>query len=62
VLSGQSRQGAVYRAGVVVVAGTVHKQAWVDMVAAPMEQPRPGLWSIPDPMRDNPLRHVIVDA
>jgi hypothetical protein len=52
----------VYRAGVVVAAGTVHKQVWVDQVAAPVEQPRPGLRSIPDPIRDNPFRHVLVDA
>jgi len=52
----------VYRAGVVVVTGTVQKQAWADKVLPPVEQVRPGLWSIPVPIPDNPLRYVLVYA
>ena len=52
----------MYRAGVVVVTGTVQKQAWADKVLPPVEQVRPGLWSIPVPIPDNPLRYVLVYA
>jgi len=52
----------VYRAGVVVVTGTVQKQAWADKVLPPVEQVRPGLWSVPVPIPDNPLRYVLVYA
>ena len=52
----------VYRACVVVVTGTVQKQAWEDKVLPPVEQVRPGLWSIPVPIPDNPLRYVLVYA
>jgi glyoxylase-like metal-dependent hydrolase (beta-lactamase superfamily II) len=52
----------VYRAGVVVVTGTVQKQAWADKILPPVEQVRPGLWSIPVPIPDNPLRYVLVYA
>jgi len=45
---------------VVVVTGTVQKQAWVDNVMPPVEQVRPGLWSIPVPLPNNPLRYVLV--
>ena len=48
--------------GVVVVTGTVQKQAWEDKVLPPVEQVRPGLWSIPVPIPDNPLRYVLVYA
>jgi glyoxylase-like metal-dependent hydrolase (beta-lactamase superfamily II) len=48
--------------GVVVVTGTVQKQAWADNVLPPVEQVRPGLWSIPVPIPDNPLRYVLVYA
>jgi glyoxylase-like metal-dependent hydrolase (beta-lactamase superfamily II) len=47
---------------VVVVTGTVQKQAWADNVLPPVEQVRPGLWSIPVPIPDNPLRYVLVYA
>jgi len=47
---------------VVVVTGTVQKQAWEDKVLPPVEQVRPGLWSIPVPIPDNPLRYVLVYA
>ena len=47
---------------VVVVTGTVQKQAWIDNVMPPVEQVRPGLWSIPVPLPNNPLRYVLVYA
>ncbi len=47
---------------VVVVTGTVQKQAWEDNILPPVEQVRPGLWSIPVPIPDNPLRYVLVYA
>ncbi len=48
--------------GVVVVTGAVQKQAWEDKVLPPVEEVRPGLWSIPVPIPDNPLRYVLVYA
>jgi glyoxylase-like metal-dependent hydrolase (beta-lactamase superfamily II) len=47
---------------VVVVTGTLQKDAWDRKVIPPVEQVRPGLWSIPVPMPDNPLRYVLVYA
>ena len=44
------------------ITGTLQHQAWADRVIPPVEQVRPGLWSIPVPMPDNPLRYVIVYA
>ncbi|MFI5954461.1 MBL fold metallo-hydrolase [Cryptosporangium sp. NPDC051539] len=41
------------------VTGTVQKQAWADRVLPPVEQVRPGLWSVPTPFPDNPLRYVL---
>lgn len=38
--------------------GAVQRRAWADGVLPPVEQVRPGLWSIPD----NPLRYVLVYA
>ncbi len=52
----------MYRAGVIEVTGTRQKQAWDDRVLPPVEQVRPGLWSIPVPIPDNPLRYVLVYA
>lgn len=42
------------------VTGVLQKQAWLDQVLPPVEQVRPGLWSIPVPLPNNPLRYVIV--
>ncbi len=39
-----STVAAVYRACVVVVTGTVQKEAWDRKVLPPVEQVRPGLW------------------
>ena len=47
---------------VVVVTGTAQKAAWDRKVLPPVEQVRPGLWSIPVPIPDNPLRYVLVYA
>jgi glyoxylase-like metal-dependent hydrolase (beta-lactamase superfamily II) len=47
---------------VVVVTGTAQKAAWDQKVMPPVEEVRPGLWSIPVPLPDNPLRYVLVYA
>lgn len=44
------------------MTGTAQKQAWADNVLPPVERVRPGLWSLPVPIPDNPLRYVIVYA
>ncbi|MFN2451050.1 MAG: MBL fold metallo-hydrolase, partial [Candidatus Dormibacteria bacterium] len=44
----------------VEVTGNAQRQAWRDRVLPPVEQVRPGLWSIPVPIPDNPLRYVLV--
>ena len=43
----------------VTVTGTAQRQAWLDRVLPPVEQVRPGLWSIPTVFPDNPLRYVL---
>jgi glyoxylase-like metal-dependent hydrolase (beta-lactamase superfamily II) len=45
---------------VTVITGTAQKDAWDREVLPPVEQVRPGLWSIPVPIPDNPLRYVLV--
>jgi glyoxylase-like metal-dependent hydrolase (beta-lactamase superfamily II) len=45
---------------VVEVTGTAQRQAWLDNVLPPVERVRPGLWSIPVPIPNNPLRYVLV--
>jgi glyoxylase-like metal-dependent hydrolase (beta-lactamase superfamily II) len=47
---------------VVVVTGTAQKAAWDQKVMPPVEEVRSGLWSIPVPIPDNPLRYVLVYA
>jgi glyoxylase-like metal-dependent hydrolase (beta-lactamase superfamily II) len=47
---------------VVVVTGTAQKAAWDQKIMPPVEEVRPGLWSIPVPIPDNPLRYVLVYA
>ncbi|MCD0449532.1 MBL fold metallo-hydrolase [Actinocorallia sp. API 0066] len=44
------------------VTGVAQRQAWLDKVMPPVERVRPGLWSIPVPIPDNPLRYVLVYA
>jgi glyoxylase-like metal-dependent hydrolase (beta-lactamase superfamily II) len=43
----------------ITVTGTRQQQAWADKVLPPVEQVRPGLWSIPTVFPDNPLRYVL---
>lgn len=42
--------------------GAAQRVAWSDGVLPPVEEVRPGLWSIPVPIPDNPLRYVLVYA
>jgi glyoxylase-like metal-dependent hydrolase (beta-lactamase superfamily II) len=42
------------------VTGEAQHAAWRDGVLPGVEQVRPGLWSIPVPIPDNPLRYVLV--
>ena len=44
----------------ITVTGTAQFDAWASKVIPPVEQVRPGLWSVPVPMPDNPLRYVVV--
>ena len=44
------------------VTGTLQREAWDARVLPPVECVRPGLWSIPVPMPDSPLRYVLVYA
>ena len=46
----------------VQVTGVLQKSAWDRDVLPPVEEVRPGLWSIPVPIPDNPLRYVLVYA
>ncbi len=43
----------------ITVTGTLQRQAWIDRVIPPVETVRPGLWSIPTPFPDSPLRYVL---
>ncbi len=47
---------------VIVVTGSVQKDSWARNVLPPVEEVRPGLWSIPVPIPNNPLRYVLVYA
>lgn len=44
------------------VTGTALQRSWIDSSAPPVERVRPGMWSIPVPIPNNPLRYVIVYA
>ena len=55
-------EGSGYGAAMVVVTGVLQKEAWDRDVMPPVERVRPGLWSIPVPIPDNPLRYVLVYA
>ena len=46
----------------VVVTGTAQRDAWRARVMPPVEKVRPGLWSLPVPMPDSPLRYVLAYA
>ncbi len=43
----------------ITVTGTAQQRAWRDRVMPPVEQVRAGLWSVPTPFPDNPLRYVL---
>lgn len=44
------------------VTGVAQREAWLARVLPPVEEVRPGLWSIPVPMPDSPLRYVLCYA
>ena len=44
------------------VTGHRQREAWAQKVLPPVEEVRPGLWSIPVPMPRNPLRYILVYA
>jgi glyoxylase-like metal-dependent hydrolase (beta-lactamase superfamily II) len=46
----------------ITVSGTRQRQAWIDRVLPPVEMVRPGLWSIPTPFPNSPLRYVLTYA
>jgi glyoxylase-like metal-dependent hydrolase (beta-lactamase superfamily II) len=43
----------------IVVSGTLQRQAWLDRLLPPVENVRPGLWSVPTPFPNSPLRYVL---
>jgi glyoxylase-like metal-dependent hydrolase (beta-lactamase superfamily II) len=46
----------------VTVTGLAQQHAWRDRVLPPVERVRAGLWSIPVPIPDSPMRYVLVYA
>jgi glyoxylase-like metal-dependent hydrolase (beta-lactamase superfamily II) len=46
----------------VEITGTAQRQAWLDRTDPPVEEVRPGLWSIPVPLPMPQLRYVLVYA
>jgi glyoxylase-like metal-dependent hydrolase (beta-lactamase superfamily II) len=42
-----------------IVTGTAQHEAWQRRVRPPVEQVRPGVWSIPVPIPHNPLRYTL---
>jgi glyoxylase-like metal-dependent hydrolase (beta-lactamase superfamily II) len=43
----------------ITVTGVAQKQAWQDRVLPPVEKVRPGVWSVPTPFPNSPLRYVL---
>jgi glyoxylase-like metal-dependent hydrolase (beta-lactamase superfamily II) len=43
----------------ITVTGLSQRQAWRDRVLPPVEKVRPGVWSVPTPFPDSPLRYVL---
>jgi len=41
------------------VTGTLQRQAWLRRELPPVEQVTPGVWSVPVPIPNNPLRYVL---
>lgn len=48
--------------GEIRVTGLRQRQAWAQRVLPPVERVRPGLWSVPVPIPNNPLRYVLTYA
>lgn len=46
----------------IVVTGHRQREAWVRKEMPPVEEVRPGLWSIPVLIPENPLRYILVYA
>jgi glyoxylase-like metal-dependent hydrolase (beta-lactamase superfamily II) len=44
------------------VTGVAQREAWLARALPPVETVRPGLWSVPVPMPDSPLRYVLCYA
>ncbi len=44
---------------IVIVTGVAQRDAWIDGTQPPIEVVRDGLWSIPVPIPDNPLRYTL---
>ena len=44
------------------VTGTLQQEAWLRRELPPVEQVTPGVWSVPVPIPDNPLRYVLTYA
>jgi glyoxylase-like metal-dependent hydrolase (beta-lactamase superfamily II) len=42
------------------VTGVAQREAWTARLLPPAERVRPGLWSVPVPMPDSPLRYVLM--
>jgi glyoxylase-like metal-dependent hydrolase (beta-lactamase superfamily II) len=43
----------------IAITGTAQQQAWRDRVLPPVEKVRPGVWSVPTPFPNSPLRYVL---
>ena len=54
--------GGLRSDGEIRVTGVRQQQAWSERVLPPVERVRPGLWSVPVPIPNNPLRYVLVYA
>ncbi len=52
----------MYPDRVLEITGVLQKSAWDANTVPPVEKVRPGLWSIPVPIPNNPLRYVLVYA
>jgi glyoxylase-like metal-dependent hydrolase (beta-lactamase superfamily II) len=46
-------------AGGIAITGTAQHDAWQRGVLPPVEEVRPGLWSVPVPIPDSPLRYTL---
>jgi glyoxylase-like metal-dependent hydrolase (beta-lactamase superfamily II) len=42
------------------VTGTAQRDAWLAHTFPPVEQAGPGLWSVPVPIPDSPLRYTLI--